>query len=172
MKGLEAKKVYNALLNYKDPFKYNFTTRLSEETFKKDPSRWLFAKIEAECDHDKMELVKLIYPSFYFKAWTKRFSLNYFKKYYDEYKTKLVDNQEKLLYNIGSMDDLIKISSINLPEIYIKHQLTEQLSNEEAVLVFYHKRNEIQAIDIDFPAWNKYKEEMQLKAKFFSLYVS
>lgn len=171
MKGLLAKQVYNSLLVYPDPFKYNFTTRVSEESFKKDPNRWTFAKIESECDVNKMDIVRLLYPSFYYKAWSKRLSYKHFKNYFDIYFEELVNNQEKLLYNISDMDKLVSISSNKLPEIYIQHKLTGDVSLEEAVLLFYHKRKEIQEIDIDFPAWNKYKEEMLLKARFLSLYI-
>lgn len=169
MIGIEAKKIYNALRIFEDPFKYNFSTRLKEETFDKDPLKWQFAKIEKEFE-DRMDLVRFMYPAFFYDGWSKRPNYMYFEKYYKKYMSDFVNKSPDMIDNID-MKDMCKMNGSNLPEIYVQHKLLGELTDYEAILVFAIKGKEIRKIPDDFPMWHKYKVDMMVKARFLLLYL-
>ena len=175
MLGIEAKKIYNSFLAYEDPFKYNFSTRISENTFKKDPSRWQWAKIEREYE-TRNELIKLIYPSFFYKAFCpkNRIGLRFFQEYYDKYHNEFIDKLKDLLYNITTQhdkDELIGIGENGIPNVYTLYKMEQSLTIYEAIIIFTLYEKELVSLDTDFPLWEELKEEMMKHSKFLQLYL-
>lgn len=174
MLGIEAKKIYNSFLAYDDPFKYNFSTRISENTFKKDPSRWQWAKIERECKN-RNELIKLIYPAFFYKVFCpkNRIGLKFFQEYYNKYNSEFIDKLENMLYGISPQDkyELIGIGENCIPKLYTLYKMEQTLSTYEVIIVFTLYEKELVSMNTDFPLWGELKEEMVKHSKFLQLYL-
>lgn len=182
MQGLMAYKTFNAIsMHYNeniayDAWKYNFKTKVSEESFKAKRSLiWQYAKIERDFPTLK-EQIKFFWPAISSKGFVRASAVAMMRKQYlttiqglDTLESRSREPYARLARRVGSVDKLFDFEG-PLPIIYRFFQ-EEEVDYDVILLTFMLFRRGINRIvsreDLIFDQW---RSRINKDVEFFNLY--